>query len=75
MKMPFGINYYVHMAQIKMGDPIRVRAYGGEVLERRVAGSSERVVYVSTSGEWEAANREGRVAVAVGFPWDAVVRG
>lgn len=58
-----------------IGDRVKVRAYGGEVLERRVVGVNKRVVYVSSEEEYQAALQEGREPNGVGFLKEAVQGG
>jgi hypothetical protein len=58
---------------MKAGDKVRVRAYGGVVLERRAVRADERMVYVTTEQEYRAALREGRKPDAVGFFKEALV--
>lgn len=55
------------------GDWVMVRAYGGEVLRRRLAAENDRLVYVCTDDEYEAATREDREPNAVGFYREAIV--
>ena len=49
------------------GDVIKLRAYGGEILIRRVVAIEDGIVFVSKEEEFEAANKESREPVAVGF--------
>lgn len=57
----------------KNGDLIRVRAYGGQTVIRRVVDVREQAVLVSTNEEYEAAAREQREPICIGFPLADVV--
>lgn len=61
------------LRMVKVGSLVRVRAFGGEVLERRVVADGGAVVFISTDRELEAARREGREPLAVGFKRDLIV--
>ena len=61
--------------QLQAGATVRLRAYGGEVIERRVVAIHESSVAVCTEAEYEAARVAGRPPVAVGFHLTAVVSG
>ena len=50
------------------GDTVYLRAYGGEVIARRVVMVGETYVAVCRDEEYESATREGRAPVMVGFP-------
>ena len=49
------------------GDWVEARAFGGEVILRRVVATEGGTVYVCRDEEFESAVRESREAVAVGF--------
>ena len=55
------------------GDSVRVRAYGGEQLVRRVVGVKGEVVLICRDEEFLAAAKEGREPVSVGFKVKDVV--
>lgn len=59
---------------MKRGQKVKVRVYGGAVVERRVAETTDRLIYVTAEEEYQAARREGREPNAVGFPRDAVLQ-
>jgi len=52
----------------KSGTAVRVRAYGGEILERKVVKDLGRSVVVCTEDEFRRAQREQREPDGVGFP-------
>jgi len=58
---------------MKKGDQIRLRAFGGEVIERRVVAVEGDSVDICKDGEFEAAAREGRDPVTVAFKLTDVV--
>lgn len=58
---------------MEIGVRIRLRAFGGHELVRRLVGRSGDVVHVCKEEEFQAAQREGRTAVVVGFSSNAVI--
>ncbi len=52
---------------MKIGDQVEVEAAWGERLRRRIVGEGDGTVYVSCEEEVEAARREHREPIAVGF--------
>lgn len=52
-----------------VGQKVRVRAYGGEILERIVAGenAAQGVLHICSEDEWKHAQNEGREPGCVGF--------
>jgi hypothetical protein len=56
------------------GDTIRLRAYGGEEIERRVVGVKGDVVVVCRDEEYQKARKEGREPITVGFRIDDVLQ-
>jgi hypothetical protein len=50
------------------GQIVRVRAYGGEILERRVVSDLGRTVVICCEAEYKAATVAGREPEGVGFP-------
>ncbi len=58
---------------MKRGDRIKVKAFGGRVLTRRVVGLSDQVVLISKEAEYQAAAQEGREPVCSGFPIKDIV--
>jgi hypothetical protein len=55
------------------GQRIRLIAYGGEEIIRRVVGETDSTVIVCTDAEYDSAEREGRDPKAVGFPKSTIV--
>lgn len=55
------------------GDWVQVRAYGGQVLKRRVVSTTDSLVYVVSDAEYRAAEVEGREPNAVGFYREAII--
>jgi hypothetical protein len=47
---------------------VRAKAYGGEVLERRVVADLGRTVVICSESEYQTAESEGREPEGVGFP-------
>jgi len=54
--------------RIQRGDMVRVKAYGGKVIARRVVEVRERSVAVTTKEEYDAAAKEQREPICIGFP-------
>lgn len=52
---------------VESGNLVKVRVYGGEVVTRRVVAVSDERVLICREDEYEAAQREGREPVSVGF--------
>lgn len=52
---------------IRSGDLVRIRAYGGEVQERRVVEVKGKIAIITTDAERAAATREGRDPVRIGI--------
>ena len=55
------------MEQITEGARVRLAAYGGEEIVRRVVDIQQDVIMVCKEEEFERAKAEGRRPVAVGF--------
>jgi hypothetical protein len=55
------------------GDLVRVKAYGGEELVRRLVEVRGDVVLICRDEEYEAARREGRHPVCVGFHKEDII--
>ena len=55
------------------GDLIRLRAYGGEEIERRLVELKGDVVVVCRDAEYRKARKERREPIAVGFRVDDVI--
>ena len=51
----------------KPGDMVKVRAFGGRIMERRVVKAYGGMVYVCRDEEYQAAQREERKPVCIGF--------
>lgn len=60
---------------MQVGDSIQLRAYGGEVIERRVVRVEPASVVICKEEEFRAAAAEGREPVCVRFPLSTVVQG
>ena len=54
--------------QFECGQVVRAKAYGGEILERRVVVDLGRTVVVCCESEYQKATAEGREPEGVGFP-------
>lgn len=52
---------------------VRLRAYGGEIIERVLLAVERGTVVVCRKEEYEAAERERREPVVIGFPLSDVV--
>lgn len=59
--------------KLQNGEMIRVRAYGGEVLNRRLIEVREQMAVVTTDEEYKAAAREKREPICIGFPLADVI--
>lgn len=55
------------------GDIVRVRAYGGEILSRRVVNADAVTVVVCNEVEYASALEERREPAGIGFPVDDVI--
>lgn len=55
------------------GDLVRVRAYGGEVQVCRLVEVQDKTAIVTTDEECEAATREEREPIRIGFPLADVI--
>ena len=51
----------------KPGDVVRLRAYGGEEIQRRVVEVTKDVILVCREDEYRRAQRQGRQPLSVGF--------
>jgi hypothetical protein len=58
---------------VRNGDMVKVRTYGGEVAVRRVIEVQGQSVIVSTNEEYETAKGEQREPVCIGFPLADVI--
>jgi hypothetical protein len=59
--------------QVRNGDTVRVRTYGGKIVTRRLVEVRDRVALVTTDEELQRANKEGREPVCIGFPVEDIV--
>lgn len=59
---------------MEIGERVRVRAYGGRVLERVVVEVRDDAILVCTPEEIDAATKRGRRPVCVGFPLSELVQ-
>ena len=57
---------------MKQGDLVKVVAFGGEELTRRVVAEGNGVIYVCSEQEYHAALTQGREPLCVGFQQDDV---
>lgn len=55
------------------GEVVKIRVYGGDVVERVVIEERETVVIACNPREYERAMQEGRKAQGVGFPLEDVL--
>ena len=58
---------------MREGDLVRVKAYGGEEFVRRLVEVRGDVFLICRDEEYEAARREGREPVCVGFRKEDIV--
>ena len=58
---------------MREGDLVRVKAYGGEQVTRRLVAVRGDVLLICRDEEYEAAQREGRQPVCVGFHKEDVI--
>ncbi len=61
------------MSNLHPGTLVKIRAYGNTVLTRRCAGVQGDTVRICNEAEYEAALREQREPVCIGFPIADVV--
>lgn len=63
------------MMEVARGDIVRLEAYGGEKITRRVVElkQDQHVVLVCKDDEFQEAQAEGREPIAVGFPLDCLL--
>jgi len=54
---------------IESGAAVQVRAFGGEVLVRRCVRVVDGIAHITTNEEFEAAQKDGREPVCIGFPF------
>ena len=54
--------------QFRRGQTVRVKVYGGQIIERKVVADLGKSVVICARGEYEAAAVEGREPDGVGFP-------
>jgi hypothetical protein len=59
--------------ELQNGEMIRVRAYGGQVLTRRLVEVRGQKAIITTDDEREAAAREKREPICLGFPLADVI--
>ncbi len=52
---------------MERGGWVRLRAYGGEVITRRVVEIDDEMIAVCRDDEYQAAEREGREPITVAF--------
>ena len=59
---------------LKPGDLVRLRAFGGKEIVRRFVGQQEGTALICSEEEYKVASREGRKPECVGFPLQDVIR-
>jgi hypothetical protein len=59
--------------ELRLGDHVRVRLFGGKRGMRRVVGFVDGVPLVCTEGEYDASQREGREPRSIGCPPELMV--
>lgn len=59
--------------RIEKGNLIRISTYGGKVVSRRVVEVGEQAVILTTDEECQAAAKEKREPVRIGFPLADVI--
>jgi hypothetical protein len=57
---------------MELGDVVTVRAYGGEILTRRVVADLGKTIVVCSEAEFQRAQRNKREPSGVGFPREDV---
>lgn len=60
--------------ELQNGDLIRVRAYGGRAVDRRLVEVRGQTAVVTTDEEYQAAKKERREPISIGFPLSDVVK-
>ena len=55
------------IAMLQPGDVVRLRAYGGQEIERRVVEATKDVIMVCREDEYQRARKQGRQPLSVGF--------
>jgi hypothetical protein len=60
---------------MERGAWVQVRAFGGEILARRVVEVDGDTIAICRDEEYQTAQREGREPITVGFPRSAIVEG
>jgi len=58
--------------ELSRGDRVKVRDYAGRLLDRRVWGVGDRVVYVCTDRLFKALEEKRERTTPIGFPKDDV---
>jgi hypothetical protein len=58
---------------MREGDLVRVKAYGGQELVRRLVAVRGNVYLICRDEEYEAAQRQGRQPVCVGFNKEDII--
>ncbi len=58
---------------MEIGKRVRLKAYGGEIIERRVVAVEGDTVAVCTEKEYAQAAKEGREPLSVGFRREYVI--
>jgi len=58
---------------MREGDLVRVRAYGGEQVMRRLVAVRGDILLICRDEEYEAAQREGRQPLCVGFHKEDII--
>ena len=58
---------------MREGDLVRVRAYGGEQVMRRLVAVRGDILLICRDEEYEAAQREGRQPLCIGFHKEDII--
>jgi len=58
---------------MEKGEIIKLKAFGGEELTRRVVAEEGDTIYVCKESEFQAAIAEGREPISVGFPVETII--
>lgn len=60
--------------ELQKGDFIRVKVYGGQLVDRRLVEVRGQMAVVTTDEEYQAAQRERREPICIGFPLSDVIK-
>jgi hypothetical protein len=57
---------------VEQGDVVKVKAYGGEILTRRVVADLGKTVVICSEAEFQRSKKQKREPSGIGFPRDDV---